>query len=283
MRHACRISRNRCTELNTKGSDFGRGLSSFPDAVFTASVDRYAFAARSLSRSPKARVGSRSEGQFRNGDLMINTAPRAGTRRGRTIGRLSALGTASLLAAGLLAGCSSPTPTPGESGGSSPEASVPRPTPSAAPAPQPVGVVIPGDCEQIYGPSMFEALQEDLPPLNDPSMADPNFSNTDELEELLRSLEYLQCTWGGAGDMGIVTAVARTTEAQSAQAIETMESNDFDCYQQLQGTRCVTREEGDGYVLGESHFLRDDVWLSTFWSNAPIRGYTESMVGAIWP
>lgn len=214
---------------------------------------------------------------------MFTTAPRAATRHGRAIGRFAALGAASALTAALLAGCSAGTPTPGGSASSTPEASEPRPTPSAAPAPQPVGVVIPADCEQIYGPDMFAGLQEDLAPLNDPSMADPKFSNTGEVEELLRSLEYLQCTWGGAGDMGIVTAVARVTEEQSAQAIEIMESNGFDCYGQLEGTRCVTREEADGYVVGESHFFRDDVWLSTFWSNAPIRGYTENMVGAIWP
>ena len=61
-----------------------------------------------------------------------------------------------------------------------------------------------------------------------------------------------------------------------------METAGFDCYEQLDGTRCVTRTETDGDVVGESHFLRDDIWLSTFWSNAGVRGYTENMVEALW-
>lgn len=213
---------------------------------------------------------------------MLTTAQRAGTRRGRVIGRFAVLGAVSLLAAGLLSGCSG-APTPDSSGDPATETAVPRPTPSAGSTAQPVGTVIPADCEQLYQPQMLERLQEDHPPLNDATMADPNFSNTDELEELLRSLEYLQCTWGGASESGIVTAVAHVTEEQSAQALAILENADFDCYDQQEGTRCVTREETDGNVLGESHFLRDDIWLSTFWLNAPVRGYTESMVEALWP
>jgi hypothetical protein len=205
-----------------------------------------------------------------------------GTARRTSVRRLAAIGTAALLTAAVVSGCSS-TPAPESSKAASPAPSeTPRPTPSAVATPDAVGVVLPGSCEDIYGPAMFKGLQEDLPPLNDESMAEPNFSNNDELEKLLTSLKYLKCTWGGAGEVGIVTAVARVSEKQSDQAIEIMESGGFDCYDQLKGTRCVTREETGGNTLGESHFLRDDVWVSTFWLNAPIRGYTENIVEAIW-
>lgn len=206
--------------------------------------------------------------------------------RGTSIRRLAALGTAALLTAGIVSGCSSPAaPDGGTAASPTPtptETQAPRPTPSVVATPEEVGLILPGSCEDIYGPSMFESLQEDLPPLNDDTMADPNFSNTDELEEKLRSLEYLQCTWGGAGEVGIVTAVARVSDEQSDEVLEIMETADFDCYSQLQGTRCVTRTEADGNALGESHFVRDGVWVSTFWLNAPVRGYTESIVEAIW-
>lgn len=205
------------------------------------------------------------------------------TVRGRVLRRIATAGTAAFLTVAFVSGCSGatdpddaaePTPTATEAG--------PRPTPSTVAGPTPVGTILPGECEDIYGPDMFAGLQEDIPPLNDPSMTDPNFSNVDELEELVRSVEYLQCTWGGAGEMGIVTAVAKVSEEQSTEAQTIMESSGFDCYQQLQGTRCVNRDELEGSTVGESHFLRDDVWLSTLWVNAPIRGYTENMVNAIW-
>jgi hypothetical protein len=214
---------------------------------------------------------------------MRGTATHA-TARKASVRRLAALGTAALLTAALVSGCST-TPAPEGTTVASPApapSEKPRPTPSAVATPEEVGVVLPGSCEDIYGPAMFKSLQEDLPPLNDETMTDPNFSNNDELEEKLKSLEYLQCTWGGAGELGIITAVARVSEEQSDEALEIMESSGFDCYDQLEGTRCVTREEADGHVLGESHFLREGVWVSTFWLNAPIRGYTENIVEAIW-
>ena len=213
---------------------------------------------------------------------MYTTAPRAGNRHSRGAGRLGLLATAAVITAALLSGCGG-TATPDGSASPTPDASAPRPTPSVGSPAQPVGTVIPGACEQLYLPLMFERLQANYPPLNDPTMSDPNFSNTDELEELLRSTEYLQCTWGRASEAGIVTAVARVTEEQSAAALAILEDGDFSCNEQQEGTRCVTREETDGNVLGETHFLRGDVWLSTFWLNAPVRGYTENMIEALWP
>jgi hypothetical protein len=213
---------------------------------------------------------------------MRGTASYA-TARSTSVRRLAALGTAALLTAAIVTGCSgSPAAPEGTTAASPAPSEKPRPTPSAVATPEEVGVVLPGSCEDIYGPAMFEGLQADIPPLNDESMTDPNFSNNDELEEKLSSLEYLQCTWGGAGEVGIVTAVARVSEEQSDEALQIMETGGFDCYDQLDGTRCVTREETDGNVLGESHFLREGVWVSTFWLNAPIRGYTENIVEAIW-
>ena len=210
------------------------------------------------------------------------TTSRAATRRSGRLGRLALLGTAAALTAALLSGCSGATPPDDKTDGSEAPTAQPRPTPSSVAGPNPVGTVLPGECESIYTPAMFEGLQEDLPPLNDESMSDPNFSNTDELEEMFRSLEYLQCTWGRAGEIGIVTGVAKVTEEQSTEANDVMESSGFDCYEQNQGTRCVKSERLEGNRLGESHFLRDDVWVSTFWLNAPIRGYTENIAQAIW-
>ena len=214
---------------------------------------------------------------------MHITAPRANTRRARARGRFAALGTASVLAAVLLAGCtSSGTPAPKSSSTPTAEAAAPRPTPSDAPSAQPVGAVIPATCDQMYLPLMLTQLEREYPPLNDPSMADPNFSNNDELEELLRSLKFLQCTWGLASETGIVTAVAPVTEEQSSEILGILEDADFSCNNQQEGRRCVIREDADGNLIGETHFVRDGIWMSTLWVNAPVRGYTENMIEALW-
>ena len=112
---------------------------------------------------------------------MLTSAQRAGTRRSRVIGRFAVLGTVSLLAAGILSGCSG-APAP-DSSGDPTESSGPRPTPAVGSTPVPVGIVIPAECEDMYLPQMFETLQSSYAPLNDATMADPKFSNTDELGE----------------------------------------------------------------------------------------------------
>ncbi len=54
------------------------------------------------------------------------------------------------------------------------------------------------------------------------------------------------------------------------------------CYDELGGLRCVTETTGDGGVVGESHFVRDGIWLATRYVNSGPDGYTHDIVANLW-
>lgn len=186
-----------------------------------------------------------------------------------------------LLASLLLTSCGASSPPDAAPPPASDEDRTPTATPEPTPTPEPV--TIPTSCEEIYSGELVAALSSKHAPLNDASMADPNYSNTDGVEELLRTLDPLRCTWGVAGPVGIVTGVAAVTAEQSTTVLEMLTSSAFACGDESGGTRCEFRSEGEKeFLLGESHFLRDGIWVSTFWINADITGYTEDIIATMW-
>ncbi|GGE81844.1 hypothetical protein [Mycetocola zhadangensis] len=197
-------------------------------------------------------------------------------RRRRAL-RLAALGF--VLAA--LAGCS----TSGQPTGSSqPPATQRHPsTPLPTPTP-PVADPMPKNCEGAYSPALFAALQATRAPLNDVSMVDVTFSDIPRLDASIRAGRPLVCTWGTAGPGAIVTAVSRITEQRAAAAHTAMQESGFACTATAEAVTCVGQnEEEDGIPVGESHYLRGTIGLSTRWITAPVDGYTEGMVAALWP
>jgi hypothetical protein len=144
-------------------------------------------------------------------------------------------------------------------------------------------VPIPASCESAYTPELLASLQATHPPLNDASMVDGTFSDIERLDNTIRAGNPLVCTWGVAGPIGIVTAVSRLTEEQSMAAQTAMQEGGFTCTPAGDAVTCVFSREGDrGFVVGESHYLRGTIAVSTRWINASIEGYTEGMVAAIW-
>ncbi|MBM7829563.1 hypothetical protein JOE59_000268 [Agromyces cerinus] len=104
--------------------------------------------------------------------------------------------------------------------------------------------------------------------------------------ELLTSASAITCKWGnpaGGSDRGLTTNVAHVTEEQAAAMIAHFGESGYSCYEELQGTRCVreTPPSVDGQA-GESHFIRDDVWIATHWVNAGPDRYTHDIVAAIF-
>ncbi|MFU8945965.1 hypothetical protein ACLRGF_04445 [Mycetocola zhadangensis] len=206
------------------------------------------------------------------------------THRGSVSRALALLAALSVLPAAL-SGCSSsgastPTPKPAAVAGESPK---PEPSPSPTPTPTPTEVPIPTSCESAYTPELLASLQATHPPLNDASMVDGTFSDIERLDNTIRAGSPLVCTWGVAGPIGIVTAVSRLTEEQSMAAQTAMQEGGFTCTPAGDAVTCVFSREGDrGFVVGESHYLRGTIAVSTRWINASIDGYTEGMVAAIW-
>ncbi|TFD86467.1 hypothetical protein E3T61_16295 [Cryobacterium lactosi] len=174
-----------------------------------------------------------------------------------------------------------------------------RPTPSATAEPQAVAPAAPAvaagprptDCEAIYSPAMLATL-------NETGTLNPDWAEKDaasgvlvgtedaELSTLIEGAEHLTCVWGNP-DGGSGSGLTSNVVFVSAEQLETVHQRLLalgeNCYEELGGIRCVAEsaESGEG-VAGESHFLRDGIWLATHYVNAGPDGYTHDMVGTIW-
>jgi hypothetical protein len=177
----------------------------------------------------------------------------------------------------------------------------PRPVPSNSPAPltptptpTPTGSAEPGaprptDCAELYSPAMVAALGDlELNPewLDEPGEELRIGPADDDLRNLIEENDSLRCIWTtaeGASDVGVVTAVVWVDANERTEATERLDVLGYNCYQERQGLRCVTEVTTTEGTFGESHFLRDGVWLSTQYSNAGPAGYTLDMVDNLWP
>lgn len=168
----------------------------------------------------------------------------------------------------------------GPAAGGSSESARPQPSETAAAAPVITGPN-PQSCDQVYSTRMFAALEAGGP-LNDETLAEEPASETPAIAALLTDLPGLRCTWGQAGEFSIITEVKQVTAEQSAEALAALRAADFSCYAEAGGTRCVLQDDSEGGSQGQSHFLRENIWLATDWLNWPQAGYTADMVRTLW-
>ena len=177
---------------------------------------------------------------------------------------------------------SDPTPT------SSPAQSD-EPTPSDDATPTPAGAEIPSDCADIYTRDMtaeFDGLVLNPAWTLEPESGVRRGSKDEVVVALLESTAELTCSWadpGGGSDRGVTTDVARIAPDAAAATLEHFASAGFTCFEELEGTRCVIESapSPDGQS-GESHFIRDGVWIATWWVNSGPDGYTHDIVAAIF-
>ncbi|MGY4858109.1 hypothetical protein [Cryobacterium sp. AP23] len=171
-----------------------------------------------------------------------------------------------------------------------------RPTPTASAAPVPVASAAvptgprPTTCDAIYSPTML-ATFSDTRTLNPAWTVDSDDvlqagTTDEELTTLIESTDHLTCIWaaeGGGTDSGLTTNVAFVTPEKSEAAHQRLLALGQNCYEELGGIRCVmqTQSDSDGSA-GESHFLRDGIWLATHYVNSGPDGYTHDMVATIW-
>jgi len=190
------------------------------------------------------------------------------------------------------------TPRPASSPQSDPDARpVPTETPSPLPVAAPTAAVAPGtpkpaSCDRIYSPAMMAAFGDLV--LNPSWTTAPGAQVTDgtddpELLAVIKADEHLSCRWvspAGPSGSGVVTNVVWVTPEQSAAVQARLGALGFECYEELNGLRCITETTSDAggstEVSGQSHFLRDGIWLATRYVNAGPDGYTHDMVNTIW-
>ena len=251
----------------------------------------------------------------RNDDAPGNEPPTPGspaTRRRFWIG-LAILGTALAIAlvVALIWRGGEGLPGAGESTGSgivapgpsgTPDAtSVPTGSPTQAPTKAPTraptaapgqtaapGVPRPASCTQLYSPEMVQALGGlALNPAwtQESDSGVSHGTDDDALRAEIDTLDHLTCVWAspyGGSDVGIVTNVVWVTPEQSAAVEARLIANGLECFGQSDGRRCIIQTNTLDGAFGESHFLRNGIWLATKYTNAGPLGYTQNIIDNLW-
>jgi hypothetical protein len=200
---------------------------------------------------------------------------------------------AALLAVALLAprgttdAASTATPTATAPTSAPPSTTAPPPEP--APQPAPAVVAIPASCDGIY----TRDWSSDLAPrvlnptwIDDPANGFTRWGSNDVgLVTMLEGTTKLECNWvpeSPGGHVFLVTSVATMTPEQQGSLLDYLATTGMDCYDEWAGTRCVVEGDEGGETWGESHFVREGVWIATRWGGSGPTGYTQDIVTALF-
>jgi hypothetical protein len=173
-----------------------------------------------------------------------------------------------------------------------------RPQPSTTPAPvalapAPVPAATqagphPSTCGELYSPAMTAAFGAAVlnPAWAETAAPEVRHGTADaELSKLIDTADTLTCVWGnpsGGSDSGLTTNLVWVTPEQSAAVKARLAAAGMTCYEELGGLRCVTETTGEAGVSGESHFVRDGIWLATRYVNSGPDGYTHDIIATVW-
>jgi len=205
---------------------------------------------------------------------------------------VAALAVVALVVLALLPRGTAPTtPTGPDAPAARPVPRSPAPALPITPAPTPVpddGTPRPTSCSELYSPSMVEAMGDLV--LNPAWATAPGAevlygSDDAELRRVIDTAENLNCVWGaeaGGSDNGVVTDLVWVAPEQSATVKARLEEAGLRCYEELEGLRCVIQTTAETGTFGESHFLRDGIWLATKYTNAGPDGYTHDIIANVW-
>ncbi|TFC13969.1 hypothetical protein E3O19_11555 [Cryobacterium algoritolerans] len=174
-----------------------------------------------------------------------------------------------------------------------------RPQPSRTPTPvalaaAPVPAATPAGphpskCGELYSPALVAAFGTAVlnPAWAEAAGPEVRHGTEDaELSKLIDTADKLTCIWGnpkGGSDSRLTTNLVWVTAEQSAAVKARLAAAGMTCYAELGGLRCVSETTGDaGALSGESHFLRDGIWLATHYVNSGPDGYTHDIIAHVW-
>ena len=151
---------------------------------------------------------------------------------------------------------------------------------------------LPGSCDQLYSSAMVATLTASNLALNPARLDNPEddvrFGPADQqLRTVIDANQSLPCIWvtpeGGSG-IAVATTVVVVDSAESKQVGDRLRSLGFSCFDEREGLRCETEASSVEGTFGESHFLRDDLWVSTQYGDVPLpAGYTLDIINSLWP
>lgn len=230
------------------------------------------------------------------GAVQQPAPPPANRRLWVIIGVLAALLAGAVILIGVLWARGAPPPA-------ATDAARPTPSSTAAPSPAPTsgsgatapgstaapGTPRPASCDELYSPAMVDAFDPMV--LNPAWLDDPELDmrigeDDPVLQGVIDANDTLLCQWAmpeGPSGAGVSTTVVWLDDEDSATVLAHLADRGDSCVEQQGGMRCTTEGSNDEGYFGESHFLRDGLWLATEYSNAGPEGYTLDMVDNLWP
>ena len=156
------------------------------------------------------------------------------------------------------------------------------PSPSTVPAPADFAM-LPDDCGDLYGAAMegeFERNGMHINAVWTGARDAPAGSTDPELLALMRGKASLDCFWldetGGTKKAVLTVATEPGVETTDAVAAR-LSALGFAHQRDRGGVRYYVETREAGETRGESHFLRDGVWLATNWYGFGPWGYTGHM------
>lgn len=164
-------------------------------------------------------------------------------------------------------------------------------SPVTVPEPEPVrDPRIPADCVEIYTTDWSGVFAPGyvLNPEWSTAEGAPVLVGTGDetASPVLQETSQLSCAWlppeGGDGTVGLVTSLAAVDQAQTDAAVAAFQAAGMECYEELGGIRCVGEWQGVAGSAGESHFLREGLWIATRWDGPAVSGYTADIVTRIF-
>ncbi len=233
--------------------------------------------------------------------LPLSVPPTPAPRRARgprwVVGILASFLVLVAMIAGVIAmdngafNLSAPASTSGSSGERPRPEVVPGPVPVTVPTPSaspsatetPVAEGLPANCDALYSDAFKTALAADGDPNTAAGLAYQPTTDT-LLAPLLATPGSLRCSWGDPTARGLLTTVASIGKTQAANVVTRLESLGAKCYAEFSGTRCVRSMTGSGGgPRGESHLLRNGIWISTYWTAFSPDGYTAELAKHVFP
>ncbi|GAA2899342.1 hypothetical protein GCM10010455_23800 [Microbacterium esteraromaticum] len=135
---------------------------------------------------------------------------------------------------------------------------------------------LPGDCREILSDAVLTQLKD--VPLNDPAFGDSGLLDDGSLV----------CNWGSpqADTTGLTTKISRMDRGPALDMLNALADDEaYACYTPDGGTRCEKSWQNEQYPVtdGRTVFWRDGLLIDTRYSNLAPKGYTTSIVDALWP
>ena len=202
--------------------------------------------------------------------------------------RITAAIAAAALGCALLAGCAPGSQQPAPADTSAPSAA---PTASAAPTvpPAPEVAAIPTDCRSVVDAETYAATFSSVP-LGEgeglgavtptPAPVGATYG------EIISSGFELICNWDdSASDFNFLQLFMGHVPVNVGNAqLDQLAADGYDCEEVFGGRRCqeISLREGYGVEEGDTHFLRDDVYIRVGQSSFPTTGLLEAVVDRVW-